>query len=390
MSLGTFDCWPKKLIIGPGTVKTLGGEIKALGKTSVIVFTDKSMKEFPMVKNLIEMLKNDGLRVTLFSEIGPNPTDGMVHEAVAQMEKDKPEVIVCIGGGSPIDTAKAANVVYTHGGDVQSYDIAIGGITRIMPKLLPFFAIPTTAGTGSEVTFVGVITDSAKHVKFGVLSPLLVPDVSILDAELTVSLPPAMTAYTGIDALTHCIEAYVSVVGFGIADAMAIHGIKMIVGALKTAVENGSDLKARGDMLEASMMAGAAFNINSLGLCHQMAHQLSSYFNVPHGLANAVLLPEVMRFNMSASLKKYADIAEAMGADIRGLSLEDAAAKSIELVEKLSAEVGIPKYLDDIGVTKDQVPTMVETALADSVGMNNPRKTTPEECEAVYMKCFRP
>jgi len=390
MSLGTFNCWPKKLVIGPGTVKSLGEEIKALGKNSVMVFTDKSMKDFPMVVNLIEMLKSDGLRVSLFSEIGPNPTDEMVSEAVAQMNREKPEVIACIGGGSPIDTAKAANVVYTHGGDVQSYDIAIGGITRIMPKLLPFIAIPTTAGTGSEVTFVGVITDSKKHVKFGVLSPLLVPDISILDPELTVSLPPAMTAYTGIDALTHCIEAYVSVAGFEIADAMAIHGIKMIVGALKTAVENGSDIKARGDMLEASMMAGAAFNIKNLGLCHQMAHQLSSYFDVPHGLANAVLLPEVMRFNMPAALKRFADIAEAMGADIRGLSLEDAAAKSVEMVEKLSAEVGIPKYLDDIGVTKDQVPAMVVTALADSVGMNNPRKTTPEECEAVYMKSFRP
>lgn len=260
---------------------------------------------------------------------------------------------------------------------------------RITPKLLPFIAIPTTAGTGSEVTWVGVITDTQRHIKYGVLSPLLVPDISILDAELTLSLPATTTAFTGIDALTHAIEAYVSVVGFGIADGVAIQSIKMITRSLITAVQDGKNLKAREDMLEASMMAGMAFNINGLGLCHQMAHQLSAYFDVPHGLANAILLPEVMRFNMSANLKKFADIAEAMGADIKGLSLEDAAEKSVELVEKLSKEVGIPKYLDEVGVTKDKVSAMVKTALEDSVGMNNPKQTTPEECEQVFLKSFK-
>jgi alcohol dehydrogenase class IV len=388
MSVGTYNVWPKKLIIGPGTVKTLGAEIKALGKERVIVFTDSGLKELSMVKNLIDMLKEEGLKVTLFGEVGPNPTDEMVHNAVNQMKNDKPEVIVCIGGGSSIDTAKAANVVYTHGGSVDSY-AAAGGIGKIGPKLLPSIAIPTTAGTGSEVTRIAVITDTKKHLKFGVTSPLLMPDISLLDAELTLSLPPEMTAYTGMDALTHCIESYYSVVHFDIADAMAIHGMKMIIRSLKTAVKDGKNIKAREDMLEASMIAGASFNVNSLGLCHQMAHQLSAYFNVPHGLANAILLPRVMNFNMPANLKKFADIAEAMGADIRGLSLQTAAEKSVEMVEKLSVEIDIPKYLDDLGVTKDKVPAMVKTALADPAGMNNPKKTTPEECEQVFMKAFK-
>jgi choline dehydrogenase len=172
MSVGTYNVWPKKLIIGPGTVKTLGSEIKALGKEKVIVITDNALKELSMVKNLINMLKEEGLKVTLFGEVGPNPTDEMVHNAVNQMKKEKPEVIVCIGGGSPIDAAKAANVVYTHGGTIDYYNVAIGGIERIAPKLLPFIAIPTTAGTGSEVTSVAVITDTKKHLKFGVVSPL--------------------------------------------------------------------------------------------------------------------------------------------------------------------------------------------------------------------------
>jgi len=390
MSSGIFNLWPKKLIIGSGSVKTLGDEIKALEKKRVIVFTDETMKKFEMVTGLVRMLEEKGLKVTLFGDIGPNPTDTMVDNAVARMKEDTPDLIVCIGGGSSIDAAKAANVVYTHGGTIGSYDIAIGGIERIGPKLLPFIAIPTTAGTGSEVTWVSVITDTKKHLKYGVLSPLLVPDISLLDAELTISLPPSTTAFTGIDVLTHAIEAYVSVVGFAVADGLAVQSIKMVNRSLITAVRDGKNIKAREDMIEASMMAGMAFNVNGLGLCHQMAHQLSAYFDLPHGLANAMLLPGVMKFNMEANLQKFADVAEALGADIRGMSLEAAAKKSVELVELLSKKAGIPRYLDDVSVTKDKVPAMVETALADPVGMNNPKRTTPKECERIYLESFKP
>lgn len=389
MSAGIFNLWPKKLVIGSGSVKTLGNEIKALGKERVIVFTDEGLKNLAMVTNLVEMLKKEGLTVTLFGDIGPNPTDTMVDHAVARMKEDCPDLIVCIGGGSPIDAAKAANVVYTHGGTVGSYDIAIGGIERIEPRLLPFIAIPTTAGTGSEVTWVSVITDTQKHLKYGVISPLLVPDISILDAELTFSLPPSTTAFTGMDVLTHAIEAYVSVVGFSVADGLAVQSMKMVSRSLITAVQDGKNIKAREDMIEASMIAGMAFNVNGLGLCHQMAHQLSAYFNVPHGLANAMLLPGVMKFNMPANLQKFADIAKAMGADITGLSAETAAEKSVELVELLAVKVGIPRYLDDVGVTRDKVQAMVRTALADPVGMNNPKQTKPEECEKIYLELFR-
>lgn len=390
MSISTYDLWPKKLVIGSGAVKNVGSEVKAFGKEKVMLITDQTLKELSMVKDLASMLKEEGLQVAVFGEIGPNPTDVMVHNAVEQMKQFQPEVIVAIGGGSPIDAAKAANVVYTHGGTVDMYDIGIGGITRITPKLLPFIAIPTTAGTGSEVTFVGVITDTKRGVKYGVLSPLVVPDVAILDAELTVSLPANTTAFTGVDALTHAIEAYVSIAGSHIADALAIKAMKMISKNLKTAVLDGKDIKAREEMLVASMIAGFAFNIKSLGLCHQMAHQLSSYCGLPHGLANAILLPHVMRFNMSACPERFAEIAEALGADIRRMSIQQAADKSVEIVEKLSAELNIPKYLDDAGVDKNLVDAMVKTALEDSVGMNNPKKTTPEECKQVYLCAFRP
>ena len=187
----------------------------------------------------------------------------------------------------------------------------------------------------------------------------------------------------------HLIEAYVSVVNFPIADAMCIHGIKMVRDALPVAFADGNNIKAREDMLVASMMAGAAFTVNNLGLCHQMAHQLSAYCGLAHGLANAILLPHVMKFNLPANPKKYADVAEALGADIKGMPVEVAACKAVELVEKLCAELGIPRHLDDVGVDKSLVPAMAITALQDNVGNTNPRPTTVEQCEQVFYCAFR-
>lgn len=389
MAVGTHICWPKKVVSGAGALQTLGQIIKEMDKSNVIIITDNVMKDLPIVKDTVNNLKNEGLTVNVFSEIGPNPIEEMVHNAVAFMKDIKPEVIVCIGGGSPIDAGKAANVVYTHGGVVNDYDIAIGGITKITPKLLPLIAVPTTAGTGTEVTFVGVITDTKKKTKFGVLSPLVIPDVAILDPEVTVSMPPKLTAFTGIDALTHCIEAYTSVGGFPPAEALALYGIRMISRSLRTAVKDGKNLKAREDMLIASMMAGTAFSLNGLGVCHAMAHQLSAFFDTPHGLANAILLPRVMEYNLSACPQKFADIAEAMGVDIHSMSVEQAAKKALEMVEQLSADLEVPKYLDDVGASKDKIPELVERAMLDNPITTNPRPCTPADVEKLYLGAFK-
>jgi len=386
---GSFQLWPKKLVLGAGSIKNLGEEVRSFGASRVILFTDEGLKDLDMIKSTERRLREEGLSVMVMSGIGANPTVEMVENAVEEMKIFTPDIIVCIGGGSPIDTAKAANVLYTHGGALKDYDIAVGGIQYIGPKLLPFIAVPTTAGTGSEVTWVSVITDTQKHIKFGIISPFLVPDAAVLDAELTVSLPKSSTAFTGADAMTHAIEAYVSKVGFPIADAMCLHAIRMIKNALPAAVADGSDLQAREDMLTASMMAGAAFNINNLGLCHQMAHQLSSYCGLPHGLANAVLLPYTMRFNLSAQPKKYADIAQALGADTRGLNETQAAEAAVTAVEDLLKGIGIPKTLGEAGADKAMVPAMAATAILDDVGRNsNPRTTSLEECIAVYQQAF--
>ena len=389
MTISSYVCWPKNIVSGAGAVNGLGNIIKQMGKSNVIVLTDQGMKDLPVVTDLISRLQNEGLTVHLFSNIAANPVEAMVHEAVDFMHQVKPDVIVAIGGGSPIDTAKAANVVYTHGGVVNDYDIAIGGIERIKPILLPLIAIPTTAGTGTEVTYVGVITDTKKHTKFGVLSPLVIPDVALLDPEVTVSMPPALTAFTGMDALTHCIEAYTSVVGFPPADALALQGIKMIARSLRTAVKDGKNIAAREDMLLASMMAGTAFSLNGLGACHAMAHQLSAFFDTPHGLANAILLPRIMEFNLSSNPQKFADIAAAMGADIRNLSPEEAAAESLKLVEQLAAEIGVPRYLDDVGASKDKIAELVERALVDNPITTNPRSCSAADVEQLYLAAFK-
>lgn len=389
MAVGIFNIWPKKVVLGSGGVKTLGDEIKALGKSKVIVITDQGMKDLPVVTDVVKMLEGDGLTVSLYGEIGPNPTDVMVSDAAEFMSKVTPEVIVAVGGGSPIDAAKCVNIVYTHGGTANDYDLTLGGIEKITPKLLPFIAVPTTSGTASEVSLASVITDTKRQLKMSVVSPLLVPDISIVDAEMTLSMPPKLTAFTGMDTLTHLIEAYVSSAGFAPADGMALQGIKMVSKSLRTAVLDGQNLKAREDMIVASMMGGIAFNHNMLGLVHATAHQLSTFFHIPHGLANAILLPRVMRFNLPINLQKFADIAEALGVDIRGLSLREAAEKAVLEVEMLSKDVGIPETLDEIGVTKDQIPAMVERALIDPVINTNPRPVTAADAEQIYLAAFK-
>jgi len=386
--INTYTGWPGKIICGEGAAKSIADEVKALGGKRVIIFSDPGLTSLELVKETIAEISNRGVRGTLFDKIGPNPTVEMVKEGVRKMQSFQPDCIACIGGGSPTDCAKACNVIYTHGGNPQEYDIGVGGIEKIYPKLLPFIAVPTTAGTGSEVTDVGVITDTARHVKFGIKSPLLIPKVAILDPALTCGLGKNTTAFTGIDALTHCIESYVSVVDFICADAEALYGIRTIKKYLPIAWADGKNIEAREKMLLSSMMAGASFNINNLGLCHQMAHQLSSYFGVPHGLANAMLLPHVMRFNLKARPDRFAEIAEALGCDIKGFCAEDAGLKGIEAVEELCTQLGVPKYLDEAGVTKDQVPAMAVTALQDGVGATNPVATTVEECEKLFYECF--
>lgn len=382
----SFDCWPKRVICEPGALRKMSELIKSMDKKNVMIFTGPHLQASDMMKNLVKSLKEEGLTVHLFYDLESNPVTAAVDKAAEKMKEYKPDILLCIGGGSPIDAGKAANVVYTHGGTVKDYNVAEGGIAKISSNLLPMIAVPTTAGSGTEVTTVSVITDEETHSKIGIISPFMIPAVSVLDPEVTVSMSPKLTAYTGIDALTHCIEAYVSSVEFPPGDALALGGIRLIAKSLKKAIENGSDIDARQDMLIASLMGGIAFSHNGLGACHAMAHQLS---DIPHGLANAILLPRIMKFNIPAATKKFADIAVALGGDIRDLTEQQAAELALQLVIKLSEDVGVPAYLDDAGVTKNKIPIMVERALIDNAITTNPRSATAEDITALYLESFK-
>lgn len=387
MEAAVYDTWPNRVVIGAGAAGTVGAEIRTLGRAKVLVVTDEGVFAAPAVGDLLASLRAELPGVEVYDRVQSDPTDLRIEELVAFMRQVEPDVVVAVGGGSPIDAAKCANLVFTHGG--SPIDYAKGGSGVTLPgRLLPLVAIPTTAGTGSEVTSVSVVVDTRAGRKVSISSPLLVPDISILDPEMTVSLPPHLTAYTGMDALTHLVEAYVSTVGFAPADAVALAGIGMIGRALPAVMKNGSDLRLREEMLTASMMGGIAFNHNRLGLTHAMAHQLSTVCGVHHGLANGILLPHVMAFNLPASPARFARIAEALGADSTMLSLEAAGAAGIGLVRKLSRAIGIPRTLEEVGVTRERIPAMVEMALADSVIRKNPRPATAQDVEELYLAAF--
>lgn len=377
MSISTHAYWPKKVVVGAGAALTIPEECKAFEGKKVIFFTDKGIVNLPKTKEIIQALEDGGYTVDVYCDLEANPTDITVHRAVDHMKDTKPEIMVCYGGGSAIDTGKAANVVYNHGGKVTEYDDLSGGVEKIKNKLLPCICIATTAGTGSEVSSCSVITDTARMLKICLMAPAMVPDVSVLDPEVTVTLPASLTAYTGMDALTHCIEAYVSSVDFEPGRGFAIQGIRCISRSLRKAVLQGDDIKARQDVLVGSACGAMAFNNNFLGSVHGLAHQLSSVCNMPHGLANAMMLGPVIKWNIPANMEAFADIAEAMGADIHGLSLREAAEKAVELVKILSEDVGIPTHLSECGVTMDHMDDLVERAYLDHNNLTNPRRPQP-------------
>lgn len=371
--------WPRNAVVGVGAMRTIAEEADRLEKKGkkILFFTDEGLIKLDHTQECISILKKAGYEVDIYSNIEANPSDITVHKVVDYMKEHTPDLLVYYGGGSPTDTGKAANVVYTHGGKVTEYDDLSGGIEKIKNKLLPTIAVATAAGTGSEISTCSVITDSARCLKICLVSPYIMPDVSILDPEVTVSMPASLTAYTGMDALTHNIEAYVSSVPFEPGRGFAIQGIKLISRSLRKAVLDGFDMDARMDMIIGSACGSMAFNNNFLGTVHACAHQLSSVAGLPHGLANAMMLGPVMRWNICSNIEAFSDIAEAMGADIHVLSPREAAEKSVELVEMLAADVGVPKHLSEVGVTEDMIEDLVERAYLDHNNLTNPRRPLP-------------
>ena len=371
---------PTVNLMGPGSLAEVGKQAKIIGGNKALVVTDKPLVELGIVEKVIKLLEKEGVKTVIYDEVLPNPTVKNIHDGVDLYKKENCDIIVAVGGGSPIDCAKGIGIVITNGGSIKDYE----GLDKSKNPMPPFIAVNTTAGTASEMTRFTIITDTDRHVKMAIVDWHVTPTVSINDPELMISMPPALTAATGMDALTHAVEAYVSTIATPLTDSAALKAIELISKYLRPAVANGSNLEARDKMAYAEFLAGMAFNNASLGYVHAMAHQLGGFYDLPHGVCNAILLPHVEKFNLIACPERFANIAKAMGENIEGLSVIEAADLAIESIKRLSSDVGIPSGLKELGAKEEDIPTLAENAMKDACGLTNPRRATKEEIMQIY------
>lgn len=369
---------------GPGARKELPGVVANLGKKKALVVTDPGLVKFGVAGQVTSVLDEAGLPYEVFSDVKPNPTVSNVNAGLDAYRKAGADYLIAVGGGSSIDTAKAIGIVINN---PEFADIvSLEGVAPTKNKSVPIIALPTTAGTAAETTINYVIIDEVNKKKMVCVDPNDIPAVAIIDAELMYSLPASLTAATGMDALTHAIEGYITRGAWALSDMFEIEAVKMIAKNLPTAVEHPKDAEARDAMAVAQYVAGMAFSNVGLGLVHGMAHPMGSLFDIPHGVANALLLPTIMEWNMPACIEKYGNIARAMGVDTEGMTAEEAAQAACDAVKALSIKVGIPQHLTEIGITAEDIPALAAQALADVCTPGNPKDVTLEDITALYTK----
>ena len=371
---------PTVSLMGVGCSKDTGVQAKALGATNLLIVTDAGLAKMGVAEKIKTQLVESGLKAVIFDGAEPNPTDTNVHAGVKVYQDNKCDGIVTLGGGSSHDCGKGVGMVIGNGGHIRDYE----GVNKTTKPMPPFLAINTTAGTASEMTRFCIITNTDTHVKMAIVDWRCTPNIAINDPLLMVGMPASLTAATGMDALTHAVEAYLSTIATPITDACAIKAIELIADYLRPAVANGQNIEARDKMAYAEYLAGMAFNNASLGYVHAMAHQLGGFYNLPHGVCNAILLPYVCEFNMIASPKRLGDIAVALGEEIRGLSPVDAAAKGIAAIRRLSKDVGIPAGLGELGVKEEDLRVMAANAMKDACMLTNPRIAQLDHVIDVY------
>jgi alcohol dehydrogenase len=371
---------PTVSLMGVGSSKETGEQAKALGATKLLIVTDAGLAKMGVADMIKTQLEAAGLSAVIFDGAEPNPTDKNVADGVKVYREHACDGIVSLGGGSAHDCAKGVGLVIGNGGDIRDFE-GVNKSTRPMP---PFLAINTTAGTASEMTRFCIITNTDTHVKMAIVDWRCTPNIAINDPVLMVGKPPALTAATGMDALTHAVEAYVSTAATPITDACALQAIRLISEYLRPVVANGQNLEARDKMAYAEYLAGMAFNNASLGYVHACAHQLGGFYNLPHGVCNAILLPAVCEFNLIACPQRFADIAVALGENVSGLSTVEAAAKAIAAIRKLAADIGIPAGLKALNVKEEDLPVMAENAQKDACMATNPRKANLNEVIGLF------
>lgn len=369
---------------GPGARKVLPQEIKRLGLHKAFVATDKELIKFGVAGKVLSVLEEAGIPYEVFSEIKPNPTVSNVKAGVKAYAESGADFILAIGGGSSIDTAKAIGII-TNNPEFSDV-VSLEGVADTRRKSVPVIALPTTAGTAAEVTINYVITDEQNQKKMVCVDPNDIPAIAIVDAELMYTLPKGLTAATGMDALTHAIEGLITKGAWEMSDMFEIKAIEMINRYLETAANNPSDAEARNGMAVAQYIAGMAFSNVGLGVVHGMAHPLGAIFDIPHGVANALLLPTIMEFNMPAALDKYVEIAKAMNVYAAGMSKEEAAQAAVKAVKELSLRIGIPQHLTELGITENDLDRLATAAVADVCTPGNPREVNKEIILELYKK----
>jgi alcohol dehydrogenase class IV len=371
------------VVSGRGSSENIGVELKALGAHKVFLVTDEVLWEMGALEKIVESLKSEKLEFVRYDRLPSEPTIDFIREGTSEYLQSGADIILAVGGGTPIDTAKGISVMAANTGTITDY-ISPNSIRK---PGIPVVAVPATAGTGSEVTIYTVITDTETGNKLLFTSPYLMPKMAILDPLLTLTMPKNLTAATGLDALTHAIEAYVSVKSQPMTDLLALSAIKLLSINLPRAWENGNDIEAREKNMFAAHQAGLAFGNASVALVHGMSRPIGAYFHIAHGVSNAVLIGPVTKFSISGNYRRYADIAETMGIDTKGLNEPEAAKAAAGAVVNLIKYLEVPTLID-LGVDQDRflaaIPEMIEAAIASGSPANNPRIATKEEMAGIY------
>ena len=371
---------------GHGAIENIVPELTARGYKKAFVCSDPDLIKFGVTKKVTDLLDAANFAYAVYSEIKPNPTIANVQDGVAAFKAAEADCIVTIGGGSSMDTAKAIGIIINNPefADVRSLE----GVAPTKKHAVFTIAVPTTAGTAAEVTINYVITDVEKKRKFVCVDTNDIPEIAVVDPDMMSSMPKGLTAATGMDALTHAIEGLITLGAWEMSDMFELKAIEMIAKWLPKAVETPSDIEARDAMATAQYIAGMAFSNVGLGLVHGMAHPLGAFYDIPHGVANALLLPYVMEFNMPAAKAKYRKIAGAMGVDTSKMSEDQAAQAAVDAVKALSVRINIPQKLSELGVKESDLGKLAQSAFNDVCTPGNPRKVTLGEIEALYKKAL--
>lgn len=372
-----------RIVKGNGALANIPDEIERIGSSRAMIITDPGIKQAGILSKLEAILRDGNINYSVFDQVEPDPQLQTAVNAQEKIEQSGADLVIGIGGGSPIDIAKVAAVLATNDRDINQ----LIGIDQVQQPGLPTVIIPTTAGTGSEVTPIAILSDHDDKLKKGMVSPYLFPALAVLDAELTVGLPPHVTAATGMDALIHAVEAYTSRNAYPLSDMYAEQAMKLIFANIRRVYQDSGDIEARMNMLEGSMLAGVAFANAGVTAVHAFAYPIGAEFHIPHGVANSIMLLPVMEFNLGSMLDRFARISHLFGLDTEGLNEQEKADLVLAELRKLSLDLDIPKHLGDFGVKKEHLGGLAQGVMkVTRLLVNNPRELTADDAEAIYQQ----